>query len=251
MLPMRRTSKEPERSSLRQAVLHLTTEDVAYTASPSLTSDARPCQANSVLGPEASPHVWDPCSRSEMPNRWHAQLRSMMPASSRCQDLTPNTLRKCPVNQLPKPVEATPTQSPAQKTPKLKSVVQMALATKCYKELPYKTLKENPIEFVNYLMGTIGCKTYDAEIRSLSVFPMQESILTRHVIASIITAQVGANCGVHFMTPFIPAELMRSPPNPCELEVLGPPAQSKDYQLDICIKCVWEWMYLMHLLQYW
>ena len=53
------------------------------------------------------------------------------------------------------------------------------------------------------------------------------------------------------MTPFIPAELMRSPPQPSEAEVPGAPAQSKDYQCDVCLKCVREWTYLMCLLQYW
>ena len=100
-------------------------------------------------------------------------------------------------------------------------------------------------------MRTIDCKAYDVKIRSLAIFPMQVSVLARRVIASIICAQVGVNCGVHFMTPFTPAKLMRSAPNPCESEVPGLPAQSKDYQCDMHIKCVWEWMYLMFLLQYW
>ena len=100
-------------------------------------------------------------------------------------------------------------------------------------------------------MGTIDHKAYDAEIRCLSIFAMQVSVLACHVITSIITTQVGANHGVHFMTPFIPAELMRSALNPTEADVPGPLTQSKDYQLDICIKCVQEWMYLMRLLQYW
>ena len=149
-----------------------------------------------------------------------------------------------------KPVELMPTQSPVQKTHKLKSVVQRVPATKCYGELLYKALEENPIDFANYLMETIDRKVYDLEIRCLAVFPMQASILAHRVIVAIICTQVGANCGVHFMTPFILSELMRSSPNPCEMEVPGLPTRSKDYQCDVCIKCVQEWMYLMCLLQY-
>ena len=59
-------------------------------------------------------------------------------------------------------------------------------------------------------MGTIDCKVYDAEIRCFAIFPTQVSILAHHVIVSIICTQVGANHGIHFITPFIPAKLMRS-----------------------------------------
>ena len=94
---MRRMSKEPERSPLRPVALHLVREDAAYTASPSLTFDAGSRSFTSCF---VHPH-----SRSEMPNRWCGQLRSSMPASSRCRDSTLHTSRKCPVNQQPKPVE--------------------------------------------------------------------------------------------------------------------------------------------------
>ena len=44
---------------------------------------------------------------------------------------------------------------------------------------------------------------------------------------------------------------MNSPPNPSDTEPLGAPTHSKDYQTDVRVHCVREWMYLMHLLQYW
>ena len=44
---------------------------------------------------------------------------------------------------------------------------------------------------------------------------------------------------------------MSSPNNPTDAEPLGAPAHSDDYQTDIRVDCAWEWMYLMHLLQYW
>ena len=186
-----------------------------------------------------------------MPGRQCPQSRSMTMVPSRSRDSTPHTSRKCPVNLQPRPAEPMPTHSPVQKTPKLKSVVQRAPTTKCYWDLPYKALQDSPIELVNYLMGTLDCKAYDVEIRCLAIFPMQVSILAHHVIASIMSEEVGANCRVHFMTPLILAELMRLQPQPSEAEVPGLPAQSKDYQRDMRLKCVRERMYLMHLLQYW
>ena len=80
---------------------------------------------------------------------------------------------------------------------------------------------------------------------------MHVSILADCVIASVMSAEVGANHGVHFMIPLILAELMRSLPQPSKVEVPGLPAWSKDHQCDVCLKCVQEWTYLMHLLQYW
>ena len=60
-----------------------------------------------------------------------------------------------------------------------------------------------------------------------------------------------ANWGVHFLAPFIPRELMSLPNNPTDVEPPGAPTCSDDYQLDIRVPCVQEWMYLLHLLQYW
>ena len=174
-----------------------------------------------------------------------------MPKPSRCRDSTLHTSRKHPVNHPPRPIEAMLTQSPAQKTPKLKSFIQWAPATKCYQNLLYKALKEDPLDFVKYLMGTIDHKVYDAEIRCLSVFSTQATILACNVITTTITTLVAANHGIHFMVPFIQSELMRLLPNPSDTEAPGLPTRSREYQLNICIKCVWEWTYLMHLLQYW
>ena len=102
-----------------------------------------------------------------------------------------------------------PIQSPAQKTPKLKSVVPKVSVTKRYCDSLYRVLQDTPIEFVNYLMGTINHKAYDAEIRCLAIFPTQASILAHHMIESVMCAEVGSNHGV--------------PPQPSEAEVPGAP----------------------------
>ena len=39
--------------------------------------------------------------------------------------------------------------------------------------------------------------------------------------------------------------------NPTDVEPPGAPTCSDDYQTDVRVHNVWEWMYLMHLLQYW
>ena len=68
-------------------------------------------------------------SRSETPDTWCPHSRSSIPNSSRRRDSTLHTSRKWPVNHPPRPMEVTPTQSPAQKMPKLKSIIQWAPAT--------------------------------------------------------------------------------------------------------------------------
>ena len=116
---------------------------------------------------------------------------------------------------------------------------------------PYNCLNKDPKEFIQYLMGNLDQKAYDMEIRCLATFYSQAIILAHRVIASTITTLVGANRGVHFMVPFIPRELMSSPNNPTDAEPLGAPTCSDDYQMDIRVHCVWEWTYLLCLLQYW
>ena len=100
-------------------------------------------------------------------------------------------------------------------------------------------------------MGNLDPKAYDAEIRCLAAFYSQATVLACCVITSIITTLVAANRGIHSMAPVIPRELMSSPNNPTDAEPLGTPAHSNSYQMHVRVHCVWEWTYLMHLLQYW
>ena len=174
-----------------------------------------------------------------------------MPGHSHHRDSTLHTSRKRPVAKTPKPTEATPMQSLAQKTPKLKSLVQRAPTTKNYHNPPYHCLDKDPKEFIQYIMGNLDWKAYDAEIRCLAAFYSQATVLAHHVIASIITTLVAANRGIHFMVPVIPRELMSLPNNPSDVEPLGAPTRSEDYQTDVRVHCIHEWTYLMHLLQYW
>ena len=174
-----------------------------------------------------------------------------MPGWSHHRDSTLHTSRKRPVAKTPRPMEATPMQSPPKKTPKLKSLVQRAPATKNYHDPPYNCLEKDPKEFIQYLMGNLDQKAYDAEIRCLATFYSQATVLACCMIASIITTLVAANRGIHFLVLVIPRELMSLPNNPTDAEPPGAPAHSDNYQTDIRVHCVQEWTYLMHLLQYW
>ena len=190
-------------------------------------------------------------SWSFTPSRHCSHSRSSMSSQSRHRDSTPHTSRKRPVAKPPRPMEVTPTQSPAQKTPKLKSLVQRAPAMKNYRDPPYNSVNKDPKEFIQYLMGNLDRKAYNTEIRCLAAFYSQATVLAHHVIASTITTLVAANRGIHFLALFIPRELINSPPNPLDAEPPGAPAHSEDYQMDVRVCCVREWMYLMCLLQYW
>ena len=150
----------------------------------------------------------------------------------------------------PKPTEATPTQSPAKKTPKLKSLVQRAPTTKNYHDPRYHCLDNDPKEFIWYVMGNLYWKAYDADIRCLAAFYSQATVLVRCMITSIIPTLMAGNRGVHFMVPVIPRGLMSSPKNPSDVEPPGALTHSKDYQTDVRVHCIWEWTYLMYLLQY-
>ena len=152
------------------------------------------------------------------------------------------------MGKTPKLTEATPIQSPAQKSPKLKSLVQRAPATKNYHDAPYHCLNKDPKKFIWYIMGNLDQKAYDAEIRSLATFYSQATVLAHCVITSIITTLVVANRGVHFIVLVIPRELMSSLNNPSDAEPPGAPTCSEDYQTDVRVHCIREWTYLMCLL---
>ena len=62
-------------------------------------------------------------SKHRSHSRHHSYSRSSMPNQSRHRDSTPHSSRKRPVAKTPKPTEPTLTQSPTQKTPKLKSII--------------------------------------------------------------------------------------------------------------------------------
>ena len=168
-------------------------------------------------------------SRPRSLSRHCSQSQSSMPGHSCDRDSTLHTSRKRPVAKTPKPTEATPMQLPAQKTPKLKSLVQRAPAGKNYCDPLYHCHDKDPKEFIQYVMRNLDRKAYDVEIRCLATFYLQATVLAHCVIASVITILVVANRGIHFMVPVIPRQLMSSPNNPSDAEPPGAPTCREDY----------------------
>ena len=229
-------------------------ESPEYSATPRERGCSLKCKSKSDLQYPALPGRRHPGSQSFTPFGHHSHSRhcshsrSYTPSQSCCRD---STSRKQLVAKTPRPTEATPTESPAQKTPKLKSLVQRAPVTKNYHDPPYNCLDKDPKEFIWYLMGNLDWKAYDMEIRCLAAFYSQATVLACHVITSTITTLMAANQGINFLVPFIPRELISSPNNPTDVEPPGAPTHSDDYQTDVRVHCVQEWTYLLHLLHYW
>ena len=207
---------------------------------------------------------YTPCECARTPHN-RSQSGHLLPSRrhshSRCRShsTTPNrdwprdrdsTSWKRPVDPKSRPTQPTPTQSPTQKMPKLKSVIQRVPTYQHFPKPPYKSLRKEPKDFIQYLQGSLDRKAYDAEIRSMAILYNSVTIACR-VIASTIMALVAATRGIRFMSPVILMELMNMPNNPTNAELPGPPTRSKDYQSNVRIHCVREWAYLLKLLQYW
>ena len=207
---------------------------------------------------------YTPCKRACTP-RNHSQSghcsssRHHSHSRHRSCSATPNhdwprdrdsTSQKWPVDPKSRPTQPTPTQSPTQKMPKLKSVIQRAPAYQHFPKPPYKSLRKEPKIFIGYLQGSLDRKAYDTEIRSVVILHNSATV-ARWVIASAITALVATTRGIRFMSPVIPMELMNMPNNTTNAELPGPFTHSEDYQSNVRIHCVREWVYLPKLLQYW
>ena len=178
--PERKTSRDPMRS-------------LQSMAQPRERGCSLHRKSKSDLQYPALPGRRHPGSRSFTPFGHHSHSRSSTPSQSYPRDSTLHTSRKRPVAKTPRLTEATPTQSPAQKTPKLKSLVQRVPATKNYHNPPYNCLDKDPKEFIRYLMGNLDRKAYDTEIRCLAAFYLQATVLAHHLIAPTITTLVAAN----------------------------------------------------------
>ena len=109
--------------------------DLQYPASP-----GRRCLGSQSFTPFGHRSHCRPRSHS----RHHSHSQRSMPGQLHHRDSTPHTSRKRPVAKTPRPMEATPMQSPAQKTPKLKSLVQRAPTTKNYRDPPVQLPRQRP-----------------------------------------------------------------------------------------------------------
>ena len=125
------------------------------------------------------------------------------------------------MNPKPRPTQPTPTQSPAQKTPKLKSVIQRVPTYQHFAKPPYKSLRKEPKDFIWYLQGSLEQKAYNAKIWSMVILHNSTTV-AHQVIGSTITTLVATTRGIRFMSPVIPMELMNMPNNPTNVELPGP-----------------------------
>ena len=219
-----------------------------------------PCQVKGIWDPGVTHPVNVPTHHATVP-RVDTVSSSRHCSHSRCHShsATPNHDQprhhdsmswKRPVDPKPRPIQPTPMQSPAQKMPKLNSIIQRVPAYQHFPKPPYKSLRKDPKVFIWYLQGSLDRKAYDAEIRSMAIIHNSTTVAHR-VIACTMTALVAATRGIRFMVLVILMELMNTPNNPSNVELPGPLACSEDYQSDVQILCVHEWAYLLKLLQYW
>ena len=154
-------------------VPHLKKEDTACTKSPNQISSTWLHLVEGVQAPRVSHHsdtalIADTTLIAEAPH-----------PAGRVTEIPPRTLPgRDQWSKTARPTEATPTQSPAQKTPKLKSLVQRVPTTKNYHDPPYNCLDKDPKEFIRYLMGNLDQKAYDTEIRCLATFYSQATSLS-------------------------------------------------------------------------
>ena len=107
-------------------------ESLEYGATPQERGHSLHRKSKSDLQFPALPGRRCPGSQSFTPSGHCSHSRSSMPRQSCCRDSTLHTSRKWSVAKPPRPTEATPMQSPAQKTPKLKSLVQRVPTMKNY-----------------------------------------------------------------------------------------------------------------------
>ena len=196
----------------------------------------RPRQVKGVWDPGVTHPVNMPAHHATiLQSGHHSSSRRRSHSRCRSHSATPNhdwprdrdsTCWKQPVDPKPRPTQPMPTQSPTQKTPKLKSVIQRAPAYQHFPKPPYKSLRKEPKDFIRYLQGSLDRKAYDAEIRSMVILH-NSATMACWVIASTITALVAATRGIRFMSPVIPMELMNMPNNPTNAELPGAPPTAR------------------------
>ena len=126
---------------------------------------------------------YTPCECTRTPHNCsqsghHSSSRRCSHIRHHSRSATPNhdqpcdrnsTSRKWPVDPKSRPTQPTPTQSPAQKMLKLKSVIQRAPTYQHFPKPPYKSLRKEPKDFIWYLQGSLDRKVYDAEIQSMAI----------------------------------------------------------------------------------
>ena len=170
-------------------------------------------KADQILASPGKRHLvswsYTPCEHARKPHN-HSQSGHLSPSrccshSRRCSHSTTlnhdrhcdrnSTSQKRLVDPKSRPTQPTPTQSPTQKTLKLKSIIQRAPAYQHFPKPPYKSLRKEPKDFIRYLQGSLDRKAYDAKIQSMAVL-YNSATVARRVIVSTITALVATTRGI-------------------------------------------------------
>ena len=157
-----------------------------------------------------------------------------------------------------------PTQSPAQKNMKLKSIVckvppkeQEAHATSSWqpdRAPPYHSMAEKLEDFTNYIMQS-GLMVHDhfmAEIDDLMIFGHERSSIAWQVVVSILYTELAWFNGYPYTFPVIPPQLERRAPYPEGALLPERPKESRSCRaMGLKEHCQVWWHYLLVLLQYW
>ena len=159
---------------------------------------------------------------------------------------------------------STPTQSPAQKNTKLKSIVHKvppkepeACTTSGWqpdRAPPYQLMAEKSEDFMNYIMqsGLMVHNHFIAEIDDLMIFGHERSSITRQVVASILYTELAWFNGYPYTFPVIPPQLERKAPDPEGAPLPECPKESRSRRaVGLKENCQVWWRYLLVLLQYW
>ena len=157
-----------------------------------------------------------------------------------------------------------PTQSPAQKNMKLKSIVckvppkePEAHATSGWqpdRAPPYHSMAEKPEDFMNFIMQSrlMVCDHFIAEIDDLMIFSHKHSSIAQQVVASILYTELAWFNGYPYTFPVIPPQLERKAPYPEGALLPEHPKESRSCQaVGLKENCQVWWCYLLVLLQYW
>ena len=136
---------------------------------------------------------------------------------------------------------STPTQSPAQKNTKLKSIVckvppkeQEARTTSSWqpdRAPPYHSMAEKPEDFMNYIMqsGLMVRDHFIAEIDDLMIFGHEQSSIARQVVVSILYTELAWFNGYPYTFPVIPPQMERRAPYPEGTPLPERPKESRSH----------------------
>ena len=147
----------------------------------------------------------------------------------------------------------TPTQSPAQKAVKLRSLIVKPADGFCLpRKVPYHMMWEMPDCMIAYICSLFTCAMVEDEKECMKYFGSDATSLSRQCMASALYAMVAWKVQGHRVFPEIPSRLEKERPHPraavfSERPDLPRDARSDSWKTNIQ---AW-WKYFMALIQTW